>query len=213
MTQASVSAARTAPAIERIRRERAVAILRGVPDGVVEPLADALVAGGVSVLEITLDHPDASDAIGRLARRDDVVVGAGTARTESDVDDAARAGAAFVVSPATIPVVVDRCHAHGLPAVPGALTPTEVETAWRLGAALVKLFPAGALGPGYVRDLLAPLGGIPLLVTGGVSAANATAFFAAGAVAVGVGTSLFPPAALAAGDWSAITASARALVR
>jgi 2-dehydro-3-deoxyphosphogluconate aldolase/(4S)-4-hydroxy-2-oxoglutarate aldolase len=98
-----------------------------------------------------------------------------------------------VVSPGFFPEVVARAVELGIPAIPGALTPTEVETAWRAGAAMVKLFPAGLGGPGYVRDLLAPLRDVPLIVTGGVDASNARAFLDAGAVAVGVGSALQDP--------------------
>jgi 2-dehydro-3-deoxyphosphogluconate aldolase / (4S)-4-hydroxy-2-oxoglutarate aldolase len=106
--------------------------------------------------------------------------------------------------------VLERCAAIGMPAVPGALTPTEVEQAWGLGAAMVKLFPAGALGPRYVKDLRAPLPDIPLLCTGGVDADNAAAFLEAGATAVGLGSSLLPagldPAAVEAGARAAVEA-------
>jgi 2-dehydro-3-deoxyphosphogluconate aldolase/(4S)-4-hydroxy-2-oxoglutarate aldolase len=107
---------------------------------------------------------------------------------------------------------MERCAAIGMPAVPGAFTPTEVEQAWSLGAAMVKLFPAGALGPRYVKDLRAPLPDVPLLCTGGVDAGNAAAFLEAGATAVGLGSSLLPaglePAAVEAGAREAVQAVA-----
>jgi 2-dehydro-3-deoxyphosphogluconate aldolase/(4S)-4-hydroxy-2-oxoglutarate aldolase len=173
---------------ERIREERVVAVLRGVED--LNRVVHALVAGGIGVVEVTLDSHDALRAIARLADRGDVTVLAGTVRRAEQVDDAVRAGAAACVAPAFVPAVVERCGELGVPAIPGALTPTEVEAAWGSGAALVKLFPASLGGPGYVRDLLAPLADVPLLVTGGVNAGNAAAFLEAGAVAVGAGSSL-----------------------
>ena len=173
-------------AIERIRATRLVAVLRRVPD------ADAAVSRlrevGVEVIEVTLDADDALEVI----RRNPGVL-AGTVRTAAQVDVAVEAGAAAVVSPAFAPAVVERALELGVPAIPGALTPTEVEAAWRAGAAMVKLFPAGLGGPQYVRDLLAPLSDVPLLVTGGVDASNARAFLDAGAVAVGVGSALNDP--------------------
>lgn len=174
--------------VERIRAERLVAILRQVaaPDGIV----DGLVRGGIGVVEITLDSDDAAATIRRLRARGDVSVIAGTVRRAADVDAAVEAGAEACVSPALVPDVVERCQALGVPAIPGALTPTEVELAWSLGAALVKLFPGSAVGPGYVRELRAPLSDVPLLVTGGIDASNARAFLDAGAVAVGAGSSL-----------------------
>jgi 2-dehydro-3-deoxyphosphogluconate aldolase/(4S)-4-hydroxy-2-oxoglutarate aldolase len=172
--------------LERIRRERLVAVLRRVAD--VDAAIARLHEAGIALVEITLDADDALDAIrrhpGSLA---------GTVRTPEQVDAAAEAGAAAVVSPTFVPAVVARAVELGLPAIPGALTPTEVDAAWRSGAAMVKLFPAGLGGPRYVRDLLAPLGDVPLIVTGGVDASNAAAFLAAGAVAVGVGSALADP--------------------
>jgi 2-dehydro-3-deoxyphosphogluconate aldolase / (4S)-4-hydroxy-2-oxoglutarate aldolase len=173
--------------VERIRQERLVAILRRVDD--IDRRVAELAENGVNVVEITLDSDGALDAI----RRHPGAL-AGTVRTVSQVDAAADAGAAAIVSPGFVPEVVARARELGLPAIPGALTPTEVEAAWQAGAALVKLFPAGLGGPRYVRDVLAPLGDVPLLVTGGVDSTNAVAFLEAGAVAVGVGSALDDPA-------------------
>jgi len=175
-------------AIERIREERVVAVLRDVSD--VDGVVTALVAGGIRVVEVTLDSRDALEAIAGLAARGDVTVLAGTVRRPEQVDDAVRAGAEACVGPAFVSAVVERCLELGVAAVPGALTSSEVEAAWQAGAALVKLFPGSLGGPRYVRELLAPLADVPLLVTGGVNADNAAAFLAAGAVAVGAGSSL-----------------------
>jgi 2-dehydro-3-deoxyphosphogluconate aldolase/(4S)-4-hydroxy-2-oxoglutarate aldolase len=175
-------------AIERIRAERLVAVLRRVAD--VDAVVDVLAGAGVGVVEVTMDDPGAAAAIERLRRRGDVAVLAGTVRTGGDVDDAAAAGAEACVSPTYADAVVARCRELGLPAIPGALTPTEVEAAWRAGVALVKLFPGSLGGPRYVRELLAPLADVPLLVTGGISADNAADYLRAGAAAVGAGSSL-----------------------
>jgi 2-dehydro-3-deoxyphosphogluconate aldolase/(4S)-4-hydroxy-2-oxoglutarate aldolase len=165
-------------AIERIREERIVAVLRRVDD--VDAAVGRLANAGIRLIEITLDSDGALDAI----RRHPGAL-AGTVRTAEQVDAAVGAGAAAVVSPAFVPEVLERARELGVPAIPGALTPTEVEAAWRAGAALVKLFPASLGGPRYVRDLLAPLSDVPLIVTGGVDASNARAFLDAGAVAIG----------------------------
>jgi len=178
-------------AIERIRHERLVAVLRRVAD--VDARVDALAAAGVGVVEITLDDPDALAAIERTRDRGDVTVIAGTVRRADQVDAAVSAGAEAVVSPAFSRAVVERAAELGVPAIPGALTPTEVEAAWVAGAALVKLFPGTLGGPAYVKDLLAPLADVPLLITGGVNAQNALSFLEAGAVAVGVGSALEDP--------------------
>jgi 2-dehydro-3-deoxyphosphogluconate aldolase / (4S)-4-hydroxy-2-oxoglutarate aldolase len=179
-------------AVERIRSERLVAILRRVPD--VDARVSALADAGFGVVEITLDDPDAPAAIERARSRGDVTVLAGTVRRADQVDLAATAGAEAVVSPGFVREVVERAAELGVPAVPGALTPTEVEAAWRAGAALVKLFPGSLGGPAYVRELLAPLADIPLLVTGGIDSRNARAFLDAGAIAVGAGSVLEDPA-------------------
>ena len=174
--------------LDRIREERAVAVLRDVPD--VDGVVDALVAGGIRIVEVTLDSPDALAALRGVGARGDVTVLAGTVRRPGQVDEAVRAGAEACVAPAFVPAVVERCLELGVAAVPGALTPSEVEAAWEGGAALVKLFPGSLGGPRYVRELLAPLSDVPLLVSGGIDARNAAAFLEAGAVAVGAGSSL-----------------------
>jgi 2-dehydro-3-deoxyphosphogluconate aldolase / (4S)-4-hydroxy-2-oxoglutarate aldolase len=184
-------------AIEAIRSERVVAVLRRVADA--PRVVAELRSGGIRVVEITLDSDGALDTIAGLRSDPELVVLAGTVRTAAEVDQAAAAGAEGCVSPVLVPDVVERCRTAGLPAIPGALTPSEIETAWRLGAAMVKLFPASIGGPAYVRDVVAPLPDIPLLATGGVDSGNAAAFLRAGAAAVGVGTALVgaadPPAA------------------
>jgi len=171
-------------AVEVIRRERVVAVLRRVDD--VAAAVDRLV---LPVVEVTLDSPGALDAIAGLRDRPGLTVLAGTVRTREDALAAIAAGAEAVVAPGTDGEVGAACRELGVPWVPGALTPTEVEAAWHAGAALVKLFPGRLGGPRYVRDVLAPLADVPLLVTGGVDEENALAFLDAGAVAVGADSS------------------------
>jgi 2-dehydro-3-deoxyphosphogluconate aldolase/(4S)-4-hydroxy-2-oxoglutarate aldolase len=175
-------------AIETIRAARLVAILRRAAEADAE--VARLAVAGVRVVEITLDSDDALGAIERARRRGDVTVLAGTVREPAQVDAAVSAGAEGIVAPSLSLAVLERAAALEAPSIPGALTPTEVETAWRAGAALVKLFPARLGGPRYVQDLLAPLADVPLVATGGVDATNARAFLDAGAVAVGVGSGL-----------------------
>ncbi len=174
--------------LDRIRTERIVAILRHV--GHVESVVDALVAGGIRVVEVTLDSAGAYASITTLRERGDVTVLAGTVLEPGEVDRAVAAGAEACVSPVFRPEILTRCLRRETLAIPGALTVTEVEAARRAGAVLVKLFPAGRLGPQYVRDLLIPLAGVELLATGGVDARNAAEFLRAGAVAVGAGGAL-----------------------
>jgi 2-dehydro-3-deoxyphosphogluconate aldolase / (4S)-4-hydroxy-2-oxoglutarate aldolase len=176
------------PALDRIRAERIVAILRRVPE--VDSVFEALVAGGIRIVEVTLDSDDALRTIARLRERRDVTVLAGTVRTPEDAAAAAAAGAEACVAPALVPETVERCHDLGVPAIPGAFTPSEIERAHALGSELVKLFPASLAGPGYVRDVLTPLAGVELMASGGVDESNARAFLDDGAVAVGVGSAL-----------------------
>jgi len=175
-------------AIDAIRSRRVVAVLRRVadPTGVVLALREE----GLGVFEITLDSQDALETIAALRGDADLVVLAGTVRTADEVRAAVEAGAQACVSPALTPEVVEACREAGVPAIPGAMTPTEIETAWRLGAEMVKVFPAARLGPEFIRDLRGPLEDIPLLATGGVDGSNALDFLRAGAAAVGVGSAL-----------------------
>jgi len=158
--------------------------------------ARALAAGGVGAVEITLTTPGAIEAIGELASDRDLacVVGAGTVLDESAACEVIDAGARFVVSPTLTPAVIRVCRDRDIPCLPGAFTPTEIVEAWRAGAPLVKLFPAAAVGPGYLRDLLAPLPFLRLVPSGGVSLENVGDWIRAGAVAVSVGSALLPAA-------------------
>jgi len=165
--------------------------------GATDPVVDACraaVSGGLTVLEITLTTPGATDAIRELSRDPGVIVGAGTVLTPEDVRAACRAGARFVMSPVYDPGVVDEAHLLDLLAVPGAATPKEILAAHRHGASLVKVFPSGALGgPDYLRALNGPLPNVPLVPTSGPSADNLGEYLDAGAVALGVGRDIFPP--------------------
>ncbi len=171
-------------AIERIRAERVVAVLRRVAD--LDRVSAGLLDAGIGVLEVTLDDEGAFEGIERLSGGSDVTVLAGTVRTIEQAEAAVAAGAEALVSPAFSGAVLARGLQLGVPVIPGALTPTEIEAAWRAGAAMVKLFPARAVGPEYVADVLKPLADIPLVCTGGVTIGNAADYLAAGAAAVGV---------------------------
>lgn len=179
---------RTSSVAETIRRERAVAILRRVPRAEVDATVEALLRAGFVAIELTLDSDDALDAIARWRSNERALVGAGTIRRLEEVDVAAAAGARFLVAPTYDAAVVERALELGVSVVPGAFTPSEIDAAWQQGATFVKLFPAGAAGPEYVRSILAPLRDVEIVVTGGVDEASVPAFLAAGAVAVGAST-------------------------
>ena len=171
----------------------------------------ALARGGVRTLEITMTVPGAVEVIRDVAKAvpPGVVLGAGTVL---DADAARRvidAGARFVVAPVFDLDTVRVCHERDVPVMPGCYTPTEMLQAWRAGADLIKVFPATSLGPGYLKDIAAPLPQLKLVPTGGVTPENAGTWIKAGAVALGLGSALVDHAAVAAGDFGRIEALAR----
>lgn len=173
-------------------RTRVVAVLRGQdPDRVVQA-GVALHDAGITCLEITFTTPRATEAIARLRELlpESAAPGAGTVLDSGQAKEALAAGATFLVSPAPCPDVVAAGVDAGVPVLPGAFTPGEVLAAWRSGASAVKVFPAASVGPGHVRDLRAPLPDIPLVPTGGIRIDDAAVYLQAGAIAVGLGSSL-----------------------
>ncbi|HJZ77262.1 MAG TPA: bifunctional 4-hydroxy-2-oxoglutarate aldolase/2-dehydro-3-deoxy-phosphogluconate aldolase [Vicinamibacterales bacterium] len=198
----------------RIEELGAVAVVRMKDAAKVHAIVDALAAGGVRALEVTMTVPRAVELIGELSARlpAGFLLGAGTvvdARTAHAVIDS---GATFVVSPVFRPEVIDACHERDVPAIPGCFTPTEILGAHDAGADLIKVFPATALGPQYLKDVLAPLPQVKLVPTGGVTVHNAGDWIRAGAAAVGIGSALLDATAIAAGRYQAITALAEDLV-
>jgi 2-dehydro-3-deoxyphosphogluconate aldolase/(4S)-4-hydroxy-2-oxoglutarate aldolase len=176
---------------------------------------EAIKSGGISVLEITMTVPGAVRVIEEVARRyeSDAVVGAGTVLDAETARLCILAGARFIVSPALDPETIACCRRYSVVVLPGAMTPTEVLAAWKAGADLVKVFPAGSLGgASYIRNLKAPLPQIELVPTGGVSLKTAADFIKAGAAALGVGTDLVDTTALRDGNARVITERARQFV-
>lgn len=150
----------------------------------------ALVAGGVRAVEVTVDTPGWAKAVTSWSGHDDVAIGAGTVRTVAQLDELVAAGGVFGVSPHTDERLIRAAVDRGLAMLPGALTPTEVDVAVSAGAAMVKLFPAGTVGDGYLRSLLGPFAGVEFVPTGGIALADVRVWLDAGAVAVGLGGSL-----------------------
>lgn len=176
-------------------------------------VARALVAGGVTAIEITMTVPNAVALIAELAHAlDEVIIGAGTVTDARTAQSVIAAGARFVVGPVFRPEIIATCHTHGAAVMPGGFSPTEILAAWELGADIVKVFPASSLGPGYIKDLRGPLPQLRLMPTGGVTRENAGDWIRAGAVAVGAGTALVDPKAVAARRFDVITANARQFV-
>ncbi len=180
-------------AVERLLESRLIGIVRLDDLDVAVACATCAIEAGLDVIEMTFTLPSAARAIERL-RRDHpaALIGAGTVRSASELDDAAAAGAQFLVAPGMNPELVERARIRGLPMLPGVFTASEVDAAVRCGVELLKLFPAEPLGPAYMASLLQPFPSARFVPTGGVSAANAAAYMKAGAVAVAMGSSLFP---------------------
>ena len=191
-----------------------VAVLRADrPDALVQ-VAQAIARGGIGAVEITMTTPGALDVIGECANRlgDEILLGAGTVLDPETARAAILAGAEYIVTPTLNPDVITLCRRYDKVIIPGALTPTEILTAWECGADIVKVFPATAVGPRYFKDVKAPLPQIDLMPTGGVDLDNAGDFIRAGACAIAVGGNLVDQAAVAAGDWQALTDTSRRYV-
>ncbi|MEN9933652.1 MAG: hypothetical protein RLZZ387_231 [Chloroflexota bacterium] len=202
------------PILEAITATKVVAIVRLERYDRAVEVARALVAGGITAVEFTLTGAGANEAIAacREALGDAAQVGVGTVLRREEAYASIDAGAQFVVTPAVRPEVIAACRERGVPILCGALTPSEALAAHEAGAEMIKIFPARAFGPQYIKDILAPLPFLRVVPTGGVSAENARAYLEAGATAVGIGGNLVSAKAVAAGDWAAITAAAGACI-
>jgi 2-dehydro-3-deoxyphosphogluconate aldolase / (4S)-4-hydroxy-2-oxoglutarate aldolase len=187
-----------------------VAILRAHGARHVQPVVETLAESGLTCLELTFTIPGMPSVLARLTSHgpSGVTIGAGTVTTMAQARAARDAGAAFLVSPMLCADVLEYSLDEEVPCYPGAWTPTEVATAWRMGASAVKLFPAGTGGVAHLRHLREPFGDIPFVPTGGVDAASAAAYLEAGAIAVGVGGRLIGDA-LTGGDLAELAARAR----
>jgi 2-dehydro-3-deoxyphosphogluconate aldolase / (4S)-4-hydroxy-2-oxoglutarate aldolase len=197
--------------VDAIEQCGVVAIIRIQDPARVGAVARALAAGGVRALEVTMTVPGAVEVIRSLsaALPDDIVLGAGTVLDPKTAENVIDAGARFVVAPTFSPDTIRACHERDVPVMPGCLTPTEMLRAWEVGADIIKVFPATALGPGYLKDVRAPLPQLKLMPTGGVTPDNAGEWIRAGAVAVGIGSALTDARAIAAGDYARVEAAAR----
>ena len=189
-----------------------VAVMRTPTAELLIDISQALLAGGVPSIEVTMTTPKAIHAIEMLADKfgDQAVVGVGTVIDAATCRDAIAAGAQFVVSPNFDPAVVETTKRYGKISIPGAFTPTEILAAWTAGADVVKVFPSGAVTPSYFRDILAPLPQLRLIPTGGVDVKNVGEWIKAGAAFVAVGSNLVTKDAMAKKDWNSITQNARA---
>lgn len=201
--------------LDQLQKIGLVPVLRATSANEAMIMADAILAGGVTVLEITMTVPGAIQVMQQLADHhgDKLLIGAGTVLDAETARSCLLAGAQFVVSPALDLRTIELCHRYSAPILPGALTPTEIVTAWQAGADVVKVFPCSALGGAkYLKALQGPLPQIQLIPTGGVSLSTAAEFLAAGAFALGVGSDLVDAKAASEGRTDVITENARKYV-
>ena len=200
--------------LSRIVNSGVVAVLRAPSGEMLADVADALLAGGVEAIEVTFTVPGAHRVIEHVADRlgDKILLGAGTVLDPQTARTALLAGAEFIVAPTVNLDVIRLCHRYDKVVMPGALTPTEVLTAWEAGADVVKVFPSDLTGPKYLKALHGPLPQVRLLPTGGVNLKTAADFLRAGACALGIGGALVEAKAVAAGDMDRIESLARRYV-
>src|SRR5437667_7320768 len=191
-----------------------VAVIRLKDPARLRAVVDAMAEGGVRALEVTMTVPRAVELIRELAPTlpQGFLLGAGTVTDAATARAVIDAGASFVVGPVFRPEVIAACHERNIPAIPGCFTPTEILAAHEAGADIVKVFPATALGPQFIRDVRAPLPQVKLMPTGGVTLDNAGDWIRAGAAAVGVGSALLDAAAIESGRYEVITANAKRII-
>jgi 2-dehydro-3-deoxyphosphogluconate aldolase/(4S)-4-hydroxy-2-oxoglutarate aldolase len=197
-----------------IEQDGVIAVVRLDDLSKAVPLTEALVAGGVRAVEFTFTNPTAGEAIAAASATlgSRALIGAGSVLDAETARVAILAGARFVVTPTVSAATIEICNRYGVATTIGALTPTEILTAWQAGATFVKVFPANLGGPRYLRDVLGPLPQLKLIPTGGVDVDNAGEFIRAGAVAVALGSNLVDGRSVATEDWETITARAQAIV-
>lgn len=194
---------------------KVIAVIRLADSSKLIKVAEAIFEGGVTALEITMTVPDALKVIQETNKAigDKILLGVGSVLSGATAQKAIDAGAKYVVSPLFKKEVVDVAHENGVPALPGAFTPTEIQTAYEAGADIIKIFPADVVGMAFFKGVLAPMPHVKLMPTGGVSLTNAGDWIKAGAVAVGVGTALLDKKAIENEDYKKLTENAKVLVQ
>jgi len=194
-----------------IRTEKIIVIVRGVGGDKIVDIANALYQGGIRLMEVTCNTPGVSQMIEKLSQEmtGKMIIGAGTVITKDLCEQVIKAGAKYIVAPDVNPEVIEYAIARDIAVLPGAATPTEVLTAARAGARMVKIFPAAALGPDYIRQLRGPINNIDFVAVGGVNLDNIEQFIVAGCVAIGIGGSVIRPEFIQGCEWTRITQAAR----
>jgi 2-dehydro-3-deoxyphosphogluconate aldolase/(4S)-4-hydroxy-2-oxoglutarate aldolase len=201
--------------LDKVKQLGLLAVIRGPSAELTVKMVDALVAGGVSGIEVTYSTPNAEEVVRTLSGKygESIVLGMGTLTRPEQAISAKQAGASFLVSPICEPALVKAMVESGLLCMAGALTPTEVFQAYSMGVDVVKVFPGSLGGPTYIKALKGPFPYIPMMPTGGVSAGNAAEWFAAGVVAVGAGSELCPPQLAKEGKFDEISKRAAEFVQ
>jgi 2-dehydro-3-deoxyphosphogluconate aldolase/(4S)-4-hydroxy-2-oxoglutarate aldolase len=193
---------------ENFMKTPIIGIARNIPLDVIIQILPLYQSSGLTTLEITMNTEGAEDII-RYASGEyghHLNIGAGTVCSLEDLEIALEAGAQFIVTPVIEEEIIRRCVENGIPIFPGAFTPSEIYKAWKLGADIVKVFPATALGPQYIKDLKGPLNQVRLMPTGGINITNAITWLQAGATAVGIGSELFDKKCIRDKNWEALAA-------
>ncbi|MFC5450499.1 bifunctional 4-hydroxy-2-oxoglutarate aldolase/2-dehydro-3-deoxy-phosphogluconate aldolase [Paenibacillus aestuarii] len=200
--------------IQQVKQSKVIVIIRGIERPQAEPLFEALYAGGIRLAEVTLNTPGALDIIQEMRGKYEgrMSVGAGTVLDARMAEEAAAAGAQFLISPNTDQGMIRCALKHQVMPLPGAMTPSEIVQAVSWGAPLVKLFPCASFGPGYVKELRGPLHDVELVAVGGITKDNAASYLEAGAVGVGVGGSVVSLQEIRQNNYTAITAYAKQLL-
>ena len=200
--------------LDVILNKKIIAIIRLESSDRLIKVAESLIAGGINIIEFTVPTPNSIEMINLACKHfgDRVIMGAGTVLDPETARVAILAGAQFIVTPTLNLEVIKLCHRYGKPVIPGALSPTEILTAWEAGADVIKVFPASLGGPEYIRAIKAPLPQVRIATVGGVDSNNGAEYLRAGAVALGVGGKLVDKVAIDLEDWASLTQEARKLV-
>lgn len=201
--------------LSQLQKHRAIAVIRAPKIEVGQQMAMAVASGGMELIEITWNSSRAGELITQLrAELPACTIGTGTLFNVQQLEEAIASGAQFLFTPHVDPAMIQAAQQEDVPIIPGAMTPTEIVTAWSQGASCVKVFPVQAVGGAdYIKSLQGPLGQIPLIPTGGVTLENAKEFLQAGAIAVGLSSELFPKKLVTEGNWEAIASGARKLIQ
>lgn len=197
--------------LDRILAEKLIAIVRLDDAEQIVPTVEAIRAGGISTIEVTIGTPQALQHIERYASHDEILIGVGSVTDAETARRAVLAGAKFIVTPVSKAPVIETALLYRVPIFSGAFTPGEIQQAYEWGADVIKVFPADALGVSYFKSIKAPLPHLPLMPTGGVTLDNARDWLDAGACALGIGSTLTDRRAIAEGNYEVVTQNARRL--